>query len=131
MVQQTKSWKLLKKMCINWRLLLIWKTLVHKKIMLINHLHFSLTKLYRWEKELYQSSRIYKMEKRVGILSMNGFCLQLNFGHLLLRSRIWLTFKLCNNLEKMRKLKLKLISLYRNTMKNNGKMEQEKILKMV
>ena len=70
------------------------------------------------------------MKKRQGIQLMNGFCLQLNFGHSLLHSRIWSTFKLYNNLEKMRKLKLKLISLFRNTTKNNGKLKQGKILKI-
>ena len=70
------------------------------------------------------------MKKPQDIQLMNGFNSQPNFGHSHQHLKISLTFKLCSNLEKMKKSKLKLTSLFKNTTKTYGKPKQEKILKI-
>ena len=70
------------------------------------------------------------MKKQQGILLMSGFNLPPSFGLSHQHLKISQTFKLCNNLEKMKKSNLKLTSLYKNIMKIFGKQKQEKILKI-
>ena len=70
------------------------------------------------------------MKKQQNIQLMNGFYLQLNFGHSHQHLRTLLTFKLCNNLEKMKKFKQKLINWYKNIMKIYGILKQKSLLKI-